>query len=131
MCLVFLPFKKWATPKPANHLAGVFGKLKEVAPHTFWSQYMQSPMVQGGNIIKLSWWKTYKPEATLEAASNKGGLIFLTADTAYKAKSSSDASVIRAWEGTREHLYCLDAVYGRWEFPLPAKGSANILGKVV
>ena len=78
---------------------------------------MQSPMVQGGNIIKLSWWKTYKPEATLEAASNKGGLIFLTADTAYKAKSSSDASVIRAWEGTREHLYCLDAVYGRWEFP--------------
>ena len=92
-------------------------KLKEVAPHTFWSQYMQSPMVQGGNIIKLSWWKTYKPEATLEAASNKGGLIFLTADTAYKAKSSSDASVIRAWEGTREHLYCLDAVYGRWEFP--------------
>lgn len=87
-------------------------KLKVVAPHTYWAQYQQSPMVQGGNIIKLDWWKTYNP-----AQGRHGGLIFLTADTAYKAKKESDASAIRAWEGTREHLYCLDAVYGRWEFP--------------
>ena len=86
--------------------------LKEVDPQTFYAQYQQSPIIPGGNIIKLAWWKTFNLDA-----GRKGGLIFLTADTAYKAKKDSDASVIRAWEGTREHLYCLDAVYGRWEFP--------------
>lgn len=91
-------------------------KLKEVAPHTYWSQYMQSPIIQGGNIIKLGWWKTYNP-AVDKGGIGKGGLVFLTADTAYKAKSDSDRSVIRAWQGTSTHLYCLDAVYGRWEFP--------------
>ena len=175
-----LSFPAIQNGKPLNPLTTsmeFLEKLKEVAPHTYWSQYMQSPIAQGGNIIKLGWWKTYKPqlgqemgdkpsfangfEAGFEVGTgigagmgtesgfaidpesgpefgpkpgpeantqvyskavfvrgpNKGGLIFLTADTAYKSKSSSDASVIRAWEGTREHLYCLDAVYGRWEFP--------------
>lgn len=99
-------------------------KLKVVAPHTYWSQYMQSPMIQGGNIIKLDWWKTYNP-----AEGRRGGLIFLTADTAYKSKKDSDASVIRAWEGTREHLYCLDAVYGRWEFPRLLEEAQKFWGK--
>ena len=113
-----LSFPAIQNGKPLNPLATsleFLEKLKEVAPHTYWSQYMQSPMIQGGNIIKLEWWKTYNP--AMLGQGGKGGLIFLTADTAYKSKKDSDASVIRAWEGTREHLYCLDAVYGRWEFP--------------
>ena len=24
---------------------------------------------------------------------------------------------MRVWEGTKDYLYCLDAVYGRWDFP--------------
>ena len=35
-------------------------KLRRVAPQIYWAQYMQSPTVQGGNLIKLHWWKTYK-----------------------------------------------------------------------
>ncbi|MDL2268204.1 hypothetical protein LJC46_09535 [Desulfovibrio sp. OttesenSCG-928-G15] len=86
-------------------------RLKDLDPATFGAQYQQNPELPGGNMIKRAWWKTYKP-------TDLGtGLIFLTADTAFKARSHNDASVIRAWEGTRSGLYCLDAVYGRWEFP--------------
>lgn len=98
---------------PVTTSRDFLSKLKDVAPHVYWSQYMQSPIIQGGNIIKTEWWRTF------DASAHGGhtGLVFLTADTAYKAKKESDRSVIRAWEGTRDHLYCLDAVYGRWEFP--------------
>lgn len=86
--------------------------LKEVAPMTYYAQYQQSPIIAGGNIIKLSWWRTFDLDKT-----PRDGLIFLTADTAFKAEKKHDASVIRAWLGTQSGLYCLDAVFGRWEFP--------------
>lgn len=87
--------------------------LKEVDPKTYYAQYQQTPIIDGGNIIKLDWWRTYDP-----ATHGKSGLIYLTADTAFKAEKKHDASVIRAWEGTQDGLFLLDAVYGRWEFPL-------------
>jgi len=88
--------------------------LLKVDPATYWAQYMCSPIVEGGNIIKLDWWRFYDP-----AVQRRRGAIFLTADTAFKEKSENDASVIRAWEIGLEdgNLYCLDAVYGRMEFP--------------
>ena len=86
--------------------------LREVDPGTFHAQYQQSPILPGGNIIKRDWWKYYDP-----ADTPSGGYCFITADTAYKAKSTADASVLRAWLGTPDALHCLDAVYGRWEFP--------------
>ena len=92
--------------------------MRRVDPSTFYAQYQQSPVPPGGNLIKTAWWRTFSPNATGIPGSAGAGLIFLTADTAYKAKKTSDASVIRAWLGTRGHLYCLDAVFGRWEFPL-------------
>lgn len=85
--------------------------LKEVDPGTFYAQYQQTPMVAGGNIIKLDWWRTFDP------TTRHGGMIFLTADTAFKAEKKHDASVIQVWEGTQHALYCLDSIYGRWEFP--------------
>lgn len=87
--------------------------LRAADPATFYAQYQQSPVPPGGNMIKLGWWRTYQPGTEPRGS----GLIFLTADTAYKEKKDADASVIRAWLGTPEHLYCLDAVYGRWDFP--------------
>lgn len=87
-------------------------KLQEVDPFTYFSQYMGTPVVEGGNIIKLPWWRFFDPEA-----QRQRGLIFITADTAFKEKSTNDASVMRVWEGTKDYLYCLDAVYGRWDFP--------------
>lgn len=87
--------------------------LKDVAPQVFYAQYQQTPMIDGGNIIKLPWWRFYDP-----AEARRGGLIFLTADTAFKENKKSDCSVVRVWEGVPNALYCLDAIYGRWEFPI-------------
>ena len=87
--------------------------LREVDPETYFAQYQQSPIVDGGSIIKAQWWKLYDPEKEQLPT----GLIFLTADTAFKAEKKHDASVIRAWLGVRDKLFCLDAIYGRWEFP--------------
>lgn len=98
--------------------------LREVDPSTFYSQYQQSPRKPGGNVIKLEWWRTYKPESV-----GRGGLVFLTADTAFKAKKINDASVIQAWLGTDKGLYLLDAVFGRWEFPALLKEAREFWGK--
>lgn len=87
--------------------------LKEVAPATFAAQYQQSPIIEGGNIIKLDWWRFYDPQEM----KCFPGLIFLTADTAFKEEKHHDASVVAAWLGTRDHLYFLDSIYGRWNFP--------------
>lgn len=86
--------------------------LKETDPGTYYAQYQQTPIIEGGNIIKLNWWRFYNPAERI-----KPGLIFITADTAFKEGSANDASVLRAWLGNHDGLYCLDAVYGRWEFP--------------
>lgn len=84
--------------------------MKEVDPFTFYAQYMQTPVVPGGEMVKLSWWKSEEPPHRMP-------YIFITADTAYKSKADSDQSVIRAWGATKDALYELDAVWGRWDFP--------------
>lgn len=86
--------------------------LRTVDPETFYAQYQQAPRVVGGGLIKLDWWKPFDL-----AEGRHGGLIFLTADTAFKAEKRHDASVIQVWEGTQRGLYLLDAIWGRWEFP--------------
>lgn len=86
--------------------------MKEVDPFTYWAQYQQAPIIPGGNIIKLNWWHVYDPGDKLPH-----GLIYLTADTAFKSKSENDASVLQAWLASKKGLFFLDAVYGRWEFP--------------
>ena len=87
--------------------------LKEVDPVTYWAQYMQTPIVPGGSMIKLNWWRTYNQQTEFP----RGGYVFITADTAFKSKADSDQSVIQCWCANRDGLYLLDAVYGRWEFP--------------
>lgn len=88
-------------------------QLKEVDPATFYAQYQQEPVIPGGAMIKTHWWGRFNQDDTYRY----DGLIFATADTAYKAKSTADASVIRVWQAKRKTLDCIDCVYGRWEFP--------------
>lgn len=88
-------------------------KLKEIDPATFYAQYQQQPIIPGGSIIKTDWWQWFN----LDEDYRFNGLLFATADTAYKSKDSSDASVIRIWHATQSSLDCVDCAYGRWEFP--------------
>ena len=87
--------------------------MREVDPMTFYAQYQQEPMIPGGAMIKKEWWQWFD----FDGQYRFDGMLFATADTAYKAKSTADASVIRVWHGTRNALDCVDCAYGRWEFP--------------
>jgi predicted phage terminase large subunit-like protein len=88
--------------------------LKEVDPGTYFAQYQQSPIIEGGNIIKGEWWRTYEASTSTASAS---GIIFITADTAYKEEKHNDCSVLQAWLGTKAGMYMLDGIAGRWNFP--------------
>ena len=87
-------------------------KLRDVDPFTFWSQYMQKPQVEGGNIIKREWWQYYDPYNY-----DVRGYVFITADTAMKKGSANDPSSIGVWNATGEYLDLLEEVTGKWEFP--------------
>ena len=86
--------------------------LRDVDPDTFFAQYMQMPQQPGGNMIKREWWRFYSP-----TNYDVNGLVFLTADTAIKAKVANDPSSLQAWHGTYDHLDLLEDHTGRWEFP--------------
>ena len=87
-------------------------RLKEVAPQVYYAQYQQTPIIEGGNIIKLDWWRYFDLDQRKQS-----GPIILTADTAFGKTDKSDYSVIRAWEIALDGIFCLDAIYGRWDFP--------------
>lgn len=86
-------------------------QLKIVDPVTYYAQYQQEPIVPGGTVIKRSWWTYFDP------AQQPSGLKFITADTAFKGKEESDASVLQCWVGNKDGLFLVDACYGRWDFP--------------
>ena len=92
--------------------------LKEVAPYTYYSQYQQTPMIPGGNIIKLSWWRIYDPDVEVPH-----GLRYVTGDTAYGEHDESDPSVFQLWEATEKCLYFVDSMYGVWNFPTLLKNA--------
>ena len=86
--------------------------LKRVDPFTFYSQGQQKPQVPGGNMIKAEWWGSYNA-----ATYNTSSLIFLTADTALKAKTQNDDTSMGVWHATPRYLDCLDNDTGKMEFP--------------
>lgn len=89
--------------------------LRDTDPWTYYAQYQQAPRVVSGNIIHEDWWKYFDLQEKVLDLSQ--GYCFITADTAFKAKESSDESVIQLWYGNIHGLYLVDALYGRWEFP--------------
>jgi len=100
-------------------------RLKNIDPATFYAQYQQEPVIPGGAMIKMDWWGYFELDNTYRF----DGLVFATADTAYKSKSTADESVIRVWHATRKHLDCIDCVHGRWEFPELLRRAQDIYAK--
>lgn len=87
-------------------------EMKVVDPVTYYAQYQQTPIVPGGNIIKLNWWRVYDP-----AEYKHSGLRYITADTGFKEREVNDQSVLQCWDATEEGLFFIDSMYGRWGFP--------------
>lgn len=86
--------------------------LRIVDPNTYYSQYQQSPIVPSGSVIKLPWWRTYKP-----SEYQRSGLRIITADTAYAEKDDNDQSVFHCWDLTDRGMFFVESMYGRWDFP--------------
>jgi len=77
----------------------------------FYSQFQQEPVIKGGNLFKLAWfrWWTVLPKMRYK---------FITADTAQKTKEQNDFSVLQCWGVSMDSdIYLLDMKRGKWEAP--------------
>ncbi len=82
-----------------------------ISRHVFTSQYQQSPVALGGNIIKGEHFVRYTVLPKL-----KHRMIYV--DTAQKTKERNDFSVFEEWGlGVDGLLYLLDLIRGKWEAP--------------
>lgn len=90
-------------------------KRKErLNPREFASLYMQKPYIEGGNLIRASWWRYYPSDLKPENFS----CLIIAADTAFKARESSDYSVLLVAGLSHDgDIYVVDIHRGRWEFP--------------
>ena len=87
-------------------------KMEAQDPRFFATQYMQSPTVDGGNVIKVDRIKRYS-EPPDEIVYTK-----IFADTAFKKTSAADNSVLLTAGYTRnKDVYILDVFAGKLEFP--------------
>lgn len=100
--------------------------LKEVDPFTYHSQYLQSPIMPGGNMLKNSWWQPWT-----QADLNKCTGVFLTADTAFKKTKTADNSCISVWAYSPDALLLIDQVYGKWEWPELVKNAKEMHQKYI
>lgn len=85
--------------------------------------YQQSPMVDGGNIIKRDWIRTYKQ------LPDKFDQMIQSWDLAFKDKTSSDFSVCTIWGRIKADIYLIHEERGRWDFPTMQKKLLEISKK--
>jgi predicted phage terminase large subunit-like protein len=88
-------------------------KRRKLDPREFESLYQQNPYIQGGNLIKSSWWQTYDPEDV-----EPPQMLLVAADTAFKKTETADYSVLMTLGMTRSgDIYIMDVVRDRYDFP--------------
>ena len=98
-------------------------RIKELQQNNyeFQAQYMQSPIIQGGQVIKREYFKYYPVNQKFNYKR-----IIIAADTAMKVKEYNDYSVFIAGGITAENkLHILDMVRGKWEAPELEKTAIN------
>lgn len=82
-----------------------------MAASSWLSLYQQSPIVEGGEIIKGAWFGRYTVVPPL-----KTRMVYV--DTAQKTAERNDYSVFECWgHGQDGRLYLLDLLRGKWEAP--------------
>lgn len=86
-------------------------KIKDKNNFMFSAQYMQEPIMRGGNLIKSEWFNYYNELPKLKHR-------IITADTAQKTKEHNDYSVFMHWGlGVDNKVYLIDVLRGKWESP--------------
>jgi predicted phage terminase large subunit-like protein len=110
-------FSYWPYKEPIQELLameagqGTDQSGQRISRHVFSSQYNQSPVALGGNIIHGECFHLYR-----ELPKLRWRKIF--ADTAQKTKEANDFSVFEEWGfGFDGKIYLIDMVRGKWEAP--------------
>lgn len=95
---------------------------KRVNPFAFAAQYLQEPVVIGGNLIKTDNFDYY-------SALPKFELKVITVDTAMKAKDSNDDTVLQCWGRSQKRAFLVDQVWGKWDTEALLKNAAQFYRK--
>lgn len=99
----------WAERYPVEELR----HIQKVDNYTFTSQYMQQPIVAGGQVIKREWFNYYDI-----SQEYKYKRIVMASDTAMSTKESADRSVVLVGGVTQNNqLHIIDFIAGRWDYP--------------
>ncbi|WP_234908353.1 phage terminase large subunit [Rhizobium rhizogenes] len=86
-------------------------KVLELSPQVFAGQYMQNPIVAGGNLFKTEWLQEYDELPNLAWRA-------IYVDTAQKTKERNDYTVFEHWgAGLDGRAYLIDLIRGRFEAP--------------
>ena len=92
----------------------VLAKVREVlGEYNFAGQYQQAPAPLGGGMIKRQWFRTYLPQELPKEFE----LLFQSWDTANKCSELNDYSVCSTWGIADKHLYLLDVLRKRMDYP--------------
>jgi predicted phage terminase large subunit-like protein len=84
---------------------------QRISRYVYASQYNQTPVAQGGNIIRGEHFKRYRVLPKIKYRK-------IYADTAQKTKEANDYSVFEEWGiGEDGPIYLLDMIRGKWEAP--------------
>lgn len=85
-------------------------KRERLDPREFASLYQQSPYIQGGNLIKASWWR--------KAEEVECSTVIISCDTAFKKTETADYSVMMVLGmDNNSDIHILDIVRERYDFP--------------
>jgi len=110
-------FSYWEFKEPLEELCameagkGTDQNGSKVSRHVFNSQYQQSPVAMGGNIIKGAAFVRYTVLPKIQYR-------MIYADTAQKTKQRNDYSVFQCWgKGVDGRIYLLDQIRDKWEAP--------------
>lgn len=82
-------------------------------PFVFASQYMQEPIILGGNMIKTEYFGYFDADEPLQFEYR-----IITSDMAWKTKEANDWSVFQLWGKLENKIYLIDQLRGKWESPM-------------
>jgi predicted phage terminase large subunit-like protein len=86
---------------------------RTIGDYNFAGQYQQRPAPQGGGLVKRAWFRRYAA-GDLPARFDR---VVQSWDTASKATELSDYSVCTSWGILGKHLYLLEVLRRRMEYP--------------
>jgi len=86
---------------------------RSLGEYHFAAQYQQTPAPLGGGLIKTDWFSRYEIRDLPETFDR----VFQSWDTASKASEISDYSVCTTWGQKGKHLYLLNVLRKRVEYP--------------